>query len=229
MRSLCLLAGLCSSLATAQTLVRVEAHSVLRLPSNSASVLQLDRLEIAEQGTLLIPASLTEIRLGELHLGREARIGIAPSEQPLRLVVARGEIGAGSHISAGGAPGTLQQPAKPGRNLSLRLEKVQTAELTLDARGGAGAPGYRGLDGADGESGGCTWGQATRGHDGQQGGDGQSGAAGGQVRLEVPADFPAQLLQVRLEGGAGGPAGEGGSGGAGGKAKGCWFFRSAGA
>jgi len=223
MRSLCLLAALCSSLASAEALVKVAANSVVRLPG-SVSVLELDRLEIADHGTLLIPATLTELRVDELHLGREARIGIAPSEQPFRLAVVRGEIAAGSHISAHGATGSAQQPAKPGRNLSLRLEHVKVDGLAVDVRGGTGAPGFRGLDGADGEAAGCVWGQAGRGHEGQNGSDGQSGAAGGQIRLEVPADFPAERLTTRLSGGAGGAAGEGGSGGAGGAAKDCWFY-----
>ncbi|WP_137818802.1 collagen-like protein [Pseudomonas sp. 2FG] len=228
MRSLCLLAVLCCPLAQAEALVKVESNSLLRLPTTT-SVLLLDRLEVADHGTLLIPSSLNEIRVGELRLGRDARIAIAPSAQAFRLQVVRAELGAGSHINARGATGTQQQPATAGRNLSVRLESVTLAELTLDARGGVGAPGYRGLDGADGDSAGCTWGQASRGYDGQNGGNGQSGAAGGQVRLEVPEEFPAQLLHVRLDGGAGGAAGEAGSGGAGGAAKGCLFYRAAGA
>ncbi|MNT67400.1 hypothetical protein D3C72_2055360 [compost metagenome] len=70
------------------------------------------------------------------------------------------------------------------------------------------------------------WGQASRGWDGQPGGDGQTGGAGGEVRLEVPATFPVELLRVRLEGGAGGAPGEGGAGGRGGASKGCLLYQA---
>lgn len=222
MRSLILLAALFSPALLAQTVIEVESHSFMRLPSNS-SVLLLERLEIADHGTLLIPPGLTELRVAELRLGRGARIAIAPAEQALHLEVAQGEIASGAQISARGAQGTPQQPASPGRTLSIRLQALVAESLLVDARGGAGASGYAGLDGADGQAGGCTWGQAERGHDGQDGGDGQAGAAGARVRLELPADFPEQALQLRLEGGAGGPAGKAGSGGRG-LSKGCWLY-----
>lgn len=221
MRNL-LLAVLFSPAVLAQTVIEVESHSFMRLPSNS-SVLLLERLEIADHGTLLIPPGVTEMRVSELRLGREARIAIAPAEQLFRLEVAQGQIASGAQISARGAQGTHQQPASTGRTLSIRLQAVVTESLLVDARGGAGASGYAGLDGADGKAGGCTWGRADRGHDGQNGGDGQAGAAGAQVRLELPADFSEQALQVRLEGGAGGPAGKAGNGGQG-LSKGCWLY-----
>lgn len=228
MRSLLLLAMLGSPLAQAQASLEVHSHGLLRLPA-TAGVLAVQRVHIADHGTLLIPAGLTEIHIDDLYLGREARIAIAPSEQALRLKVAHGEIAAGAQISARGTPGSPAQPARPGRVLDIRLESVVAESLLVDVRGGTGAPGYAGLDGADGEAAGCTWGQAGRGHDGLDGGDGQAGAAGGQVRVAVPANFPADRLQVRLEGGAGGPAGKGGSGGAGGAGKGCWLYSAAGA
>jgi hypothetical protein len=228
MRSLVLLAALFSPLALAQVVIDVAPHGVMRLPA-SVSMLHVERLRIAEHGTLLIPASLSEMRVAELRLGRDARIAIAPADQVFRLEVASGEIASGAQISARGARGTPQQPALPGRALSIRLQAVVAESLLLDARGGSGAPGYTGLDGADGQAGGCTWGQASRGHDGQDGGDGQEGAAGAQVRLELPVDFPAQALQVRLDGGAGGVAGQAGQGGRGGLSKGCWLYSTQGA
>ncbi|MCY1279864.1 hypothetical protein D9M68_481340 [compost metagenome] len=228
MRKLCLLALFCSPLALADAQVSVAPHTLLRLPTTTG-LLVLDRLEIADAGTLLIPSTVNEIRVGELRLGQEARIGIAPGEHEFRLEARRAELGTGSQISARGAAGSQQKPATPGRNLSLRLEQVDLADLTLDVRGGAGAPGYAGLDGAAGKSAGCAWGQAGRGHDGQDGGDGQPGAPGGQVRLEVPENFSADSLQVRLDGGAGGAGGVAGQGGRGGAAKGCWLYSTEGA
>ena len=98
-----------------------------------------------------------------------------PSDQPFSLVVRQGEIGTGGHITASGAAGSMKKPASAGRDLSLRLEQVRVDEITLDVRGGIGTPGYSGLAGADGDSGGCLWGSASRGHDGQNGGDGRPG------------------------------------------------------
>ena len=228
MRKLLALAALFSPLALAQAVIEVDSHAVMRLPSNT-SVLLLDRLEIADHGTLLIPSGLTEIRVAQLSLGRDARLAIAPSDQVLRLEVEAAEIASGAQISARGARGSAEKPALPGRNLSLRLQAVTLENLLLDARGGTGAPGYAGLAGADGKSGGCTWGEASRGHDGLNGGDGQPGAAGAQVRLEVPQGFPVEQLQVRLDGGNGGQPGAPGAGGQGGVSKGCWLYSTDGA
>lgn len=228
MRKALLLAAFCASVAQASTSIEVRPNTLLRLPTTSAQ-LALDRLEVGDAGTLLIPAGLDEIRVGELRLGREASIGVAPSERVFRLEARQAVLGEGSRISARGAAGNHQRPATAGRDLSLRLERAEVTGLTLDVRGGRGAPGYRGLDGADGKAGGCLWGSARRGHDGQAGGDGQSGGQGGRIRLEVPEDFPAERLQVLLQGGPGGEPGAGGQGGRAGKAKGCWLYRVAGA
>lgn len=228
MRSLLVLAMLGCPLVQAQTSIEVESHELLRLPA-TASVLSVQRLHIADHGTLLIPAGLTEIRVDDLRLGREARIAIAPSEQAFHLNVAHGQIAAEAQISARGAPGSPSKPAMPGRALAIRLESVVVETLLVDVRGGMGAPGYAGLDGADGKAAGCTWGQAGRGHDGLDGGDGHAGGAGGEVRVEVPANFPLDRLRMRLEGGVGGSAGKGGSGGLGGAGKGCWLYSAAGA
>ena len=224
MRSLFLLAALCSPLAMAQT-ITVESHSLMRLP-NATSVLQLERLEVADYGTLLIPSGLTEVKVDQLVLGHEARIAIVPGSQPFSLVVRRGQLGEGSQITARGSPGTYEKAPLPGRNLTLRLESLNAAELSVDARGGTGAPGYVGLDGANGEAPGCTWGQAGRGFNGDDGGNGHDGAAGGQVRLELPLAFPAAHIKVNVEGGAGGAAGQGGRAGKGGASKGCIVYRA---
>ena len=228
MRSLLALAIFFSPLALAQAVIEVDSHAFMRLPSNT-SVLLLDRLDIADHGTLLIPAGLTEIRVAQMRLGREARLAIAPSEHALRLDVAAAEIASGAQISARGAQGSAEKPALPGRDLNVRLQVVSLESLILDARGGAGAPGYAGLAGADGEQGGCTWGEASRGHDGLDGGDGQPGAAGARVRLEVPQGFPVEQLQVRVDGGSGGQPGVPGAGGQGGMSKGCWLYSTDGA
>lgn len=228
MRNWLVLAALVSPLVMAETVIEVESNSFMRLPSNT-SVLLLDRLDIADHGTLLIPAGVTELRVAQLRLGRDARLSVAPSERELRLEAVAAEIASGAQISARGAQGSSEQPALPGRNLSLRLQVVSVESLLVDARGGNGAPGYAGLAGADGKPGGCTWGEASRGHDGLDGGDGQPGAAGAQVRLEVPEDFPVESLQVRVEGGAGGLPGSPGAGGQGGVSKGCWLYSTAGA
>ena len=223
MRKLCLLAALISPLACAQV-VSVETNSLMRLP-NTASTLQLERLEVADYGTLLIPSNVTEVTVGELHLGREARIAIVPGEQALELKVSRAELAEGSQITARGAPGTYQKAARSGRNLNLQIKALKAPQLLVDARGGAGAPGFVGLDGANGQAPGCTWGQAGRGADGSDGSDGQPGAPGALVRLAVPRDYPGRADQ-----GSGGRrcrwlGRPGGKPGAGGKAKGCLVYR----
>lgn len=224
MRNLFLLAALCSPLAYAQV-VMVDTNSLVRLP-NTTSVLQLERLDVADYGTLLIPSNVTEVTVGELHLGRAARIAIAPGEQSLQMKVNHAQLGDGSQITSRGASGTYLKAAKPGRNLNLRIDSLNAQELSVDARGGAGAPGYIGLDGANGQAPGCTWGQAGRGADGDNGGDGHPGAAGAQVRVELPRAYPAEQIKVWVDGGAGGLAGAAGKPGAGGKSKGCFVYRA---
>lgn len=227
MRNLGWLALLSCSWALADTQVKVEANTLLRLPASGATLV-LTRLEVAEHATLLLPAKLNELRVTELLLGRDAHIGIAPSVQGFRLVVLGGDLAAGSHISTRGAAGNSKKPALAGRNLNLRLENVQLTDLTLDLRGGAGAAGHNGQDGLAGEAGGCLWGQASDGEDGQPAGNGQPGAAGGQLRLEVQADFDPQVLKFNLQGGAGGAAGAAGQGGRGGAVNNCLFYDTAG-
>jgi len=224
MRNICLLAAFISPLACAQV-VSVEANSLMRLP-NTASTLQLERLEVADYGTLLIPSNVTEVTVGELHLGREARIAIVPGEQPLEFKVHRAELSEGSQITARGAPGSFQKAARSGRNLNLQIKALNAPQLLVDARGGAGAPGFFGLDGANGQDPGCTYGQAGRGADGSDGSDGQPGAAGALVKLEVPSDYPVDKIKVQVAGGAGGLAGPGGKPGAGGQSKGCLVYKA---
>lgn len=222
-----LLSTLSSPLVMAQTL-SVEAHSLMRLPSN-ASVVQLERLEVADYGTLLIPAGLTEVQVGQLVMGHESRIAIVPSPEPFKLQVKRGDLASGAQITARGAPGTFQKPPSPGRSLNVRMEQLNADVLSIDARGGAGSPGYIGLDGGNGLDPGCTWGSASRGVDGDNGGNGREGAPGALVRLELPQAFTDDRIKVNVQGGAGGAGGEGGRGGKGGVSKGCVVYRADGA
>jgi len=227
MRKLCLLAAFISPLACAQV-VNVQSNSLMRLP-NTTSTLQLEKLEVADYGTLLIPPGVTQVKIDQLHLGREARITIVPAERAIELHAAYANFEEGSQINARGAAGTYEKPARPARDLTLRFDALQANELSVDARGGTGAPGFVGLDGGNGEAPGCTWGSAGAGHNGQNGGNGQQGAAGAQVRVELPRDFPEALINVRVEGGAGGKPGAAGRAGAGGKSKGCLVYRTDGA
>ncbi|WP_332846745.1 collagen-like protein [Pseudomonas lactucae] len=224
MRKVFLLALLVSPVALAQS-VRVETNSLMRLPS-STSVLQLERLDVADYGTLLIPSSISQVTVDQLHLGRDARIAIVPGNTALQLQVRHAQLEHGSQITSRGAPGTHEKPAKAGRDLTLRINNLTAEELSVDARGGAGAQGYAGLDGANGEDPGCTWGSAGRGFNGDNGGDGLPGAAGAQVRVELPKEFPAQQIKVWVEGGAGGLPGTAGKPGKGGESKGCLVYRA---
>ncbi|AIZ31963.1 hypothetical protein [Pseudomonas parafulva] len=225
MRKLMLLAALAAPLAQAESL-QVGAHSMLRLPNKSSSV-HLERVEVADSATLLLPATLTALKIDHLVMGREARIAIAPAPSALSIEAGTAVLGPGSEISAPGAAGTYQRPARPGRDLDLRLQTLEAEQLMIDARGGAGAPGFAGLDGGTGSAGGCTWGTASRGANGDNGGDGHDGAAGGRVRLAVPGDFPVERIQVRVEGGAPGQPGAAGKAGQGGASKGCLVYRTA--
>ncbi|MGZ0718890.1 collagen-like protein [Pseudomonas palleroniana] len=226
MRKVFLLALLASPIALAQS-VSVETNSLMRLPS-STSVLQLERLSVADYGTLLIPPSISQVSVDELHLGREARIAIAPGNTGLQLQVRNAQLEHGSQITSRGAPGTHERAAKAGRDLTLRINALTADELSVDARGGAGAQGYAGLDGANGVDPGCTWGSAGRGANGDNGGDGLPGAAGAQVRVELPQSYPAEQIKVWVDGGAGGAAGTAGKPGKGGQAKGCLVYRAEG-
>lgn len=224
MRKLCLLAVLCSPLAHAEV-VTVEANSLMRLPANTG-VLHLERLEVADYGTLLIPPGVSQVSIEQLRLGREARIIAVPAERSLELRVAHAEFDNGSQINARGAPGTYEKPARPARDLNLRIESLQAPQLIIDARGGTGAPGYAGLDGGNGKDPGCTWGAAGAGANGDDGGNGQAGAAGAQVRVELPRSYPSEQISVLVDGGAGGKPGQAGRPGAGGKSKGCIVYRT---
>ena len=65
MRKVLLLALLVSPIALAQS-VSVETNSLMRLP-NTTSTLQLERLDVADYGTLLIPANVTELKVDDLR------------------------------------------------------------------------------------------------------------------------------------------------------------------
>lgn len=134
MRKLCLLAAFISPLACAQV-VNVQSNSLMRLP-NTTSTLQLEKLEVADYGTLLIPSNVTELNIDELRLGHEARIAIVPAEQALEVKVKRAELSEGSQITARGAPGTYEKAARAGRNLNLQFQALSAPQLTVDARGG---------------------------------------------------------------------------------------------
>lgn len=222
-----LLSALSSPLIMAQS-ISVESHSLMRLPSN-AGVMQLDRLDVADYGTLLIPAGVTEVRVGQLVMGHESRIAVVPGADTFNLQVRQGDLGSGAQITARGAPGTFEKAPSPGRSLNLRIEALNADLLSIDARGGAGSPGYAGLDGGNGQEPGCTWGAASRGFDGDNGANGHEGAPGALVRLELPQTFPDEQVKVNVQGGAGGIGGEGGRGGKGGASKGCLVYRADGA
>ena len=85
----------------------------MRLPS-STSVLQLERLDVADYGTLLIPATISQVTVDELHLGRDARITIVPGNTALQMQVRDAQLEHGSQITSRGAPGTHENPPRLG-------------------------------------------------------------------------------------------------------------------
>lgn len=222
MRNLMLLVLLAAPFAQAESL-DVAANSMLRLPDKSASV-HLTHLRVADAATLMLPASLVQLTVDHLELGRDARIVVAPSETPLLIEARSARLGEGSEFSATGAAGNYQRAARSGRSLDLKLAEVDAERVVIDARGGAGAPGYVGLDGGNGKAGGCTWGQASRGANGDDGGNGHDGAPGGRVRLSLPQGFAQERIVVRLDGGAPGKPGAAGKAGKGGASKGCLVY-----
>ncbi len=98
--------------------VKVQANSVMRLPKR-AQELRLRRVEIGEDAALLIPLEVSVLRIEELHMAKNARIGVAPGEERISIEVVSGRLADGSIISAPGATGTFRQSAGNGRDLTL--------------------------------------------------------------------------------------------------------------
>ena len=94
MRKLGLLVALCSPFVHAES-VKVDPNTLMRLPANT-SVLQLEQLDVADYGTLLIPPGVTQVKIDQLHLGREARITIVPAERAIELHAAYANFEEGS-------------------------------------------------------------------------------------------------------------------------------------
>ncbi|AGI23334.1 hypothetical protein H681_07290 [Pseudomonas sp. ATCC 13867] len=220
--------ALCAPLAcSAAGNVSVQANTVLRLPVKGDS-LSLDRISVGEEGALLIPSRVKVLKIGELDLAKNARLGVFPGGDTLQIDVQHGNLADGSVIAAQGGSGSFSKPASGGRNLVLHLQDVQVENLLIDVRGGVGAPGYDGLDGGSAQTSGCLWGSGRPAGNGQDGANGSSGAAGGVVRLEVPEQFDVERVRVRLEGGAGGAGGKAGKAGPRSAERGCWFYSVAG-
>lgn len=97
--------------------VKVQANSVMRLPKR-AQELRLRRVEIGEDAALLIPLEVSVLRIEELHMAKNARIGVAPGEERISIEVVSGRLADGSIISAPGATGTFRQSAGNGRDLT---------------------------------------------------------------------------------------------------------------
>ncbi|MBF3359577.1 collagen-like protein, partial [Pseudomonas aeruginosa] len=108
--------------------VKVQANSVMRLPKR-AQELRLRRVEIGEDAALLIPLEVSVLRIEELHMAKNARIGVAPGEERISIEVVSGRLADGSIISAPGATGTFRQSAGNGRDLTLRLQAVEVESL----------------------------------------------------------------------------------------------------
>lgn len=66
--------------------VKVQANSVMRLPKR-AQELRLRRVEIGEDAALLIPLEVSVLRIEELHMAKNARIGVAPGEERISIEV----------------------------------------------------------------------------------------------------------------------------------------------
>lgn len=102
--------------------VKVQANSVMRLPKR-AQELRLRRVEIGEDAALLIPLEVSVLRIEELHMAKNARIGVAPGEERISIEVVSGRLADGSIISAPGATGTFRQSAGNGRDLTCACRR----------------------------------------------------------------------------------------------------------
>ena len=61
-------------------------------------------MEIGEDAALLIPLEVSVLRIEELHMAKNARIGVAPGEERISIEVVSGRLADGSIIS---------RPARP--------------------------------------------------------------------------------------------------------------------
>ncbi len=152
--------------------VKVQANSVMRLPKR-AQELRLRRVEIGEDAALLIPLEVSVLRIEELHMAKNARIGVAPGEERISIEVVSGRLADGSIISAPGATGTFRQSAGNGRDLTLRLQAVEVESLL------PGKPGA-----ADNATG-CWIYSVDAGRAGRSGEDGANGTNGSDGSLDV--------------------------------------------
>lgn len=220
---LALLGGLLGSNGSRAESFEVADHGLLRLPSLAGAV-QLDSLTVGASGKLLVPVTITELRINQLSLKRGAKISIAPHQQPFVLTIQRAQIADGSVIAASGGHGDRGEPGGKGTDLDLSIQSGSLANLTVDVRGGNGGQGIQGQVGQSGKNAAC-WGRGSRdGLSGGNGGDGLPGGDGGHVSLALGQSQWLEVIDVMLSGGAGGAAGEPGSAGKGGAEASCWLY-----
>lgn len=110
-----------------------------------------------------------------------------------------------------------------GRHLYITMNLARLGRLTIDTRGGIGAPGRNGEPGAPGTDGSTFGSSAGNGGQGGPGGPGGKGGDGGNLTLLYRSSFTPNFkrgkknsLVLRNEGGHGGRGGQGGPGGRGG-------------
>ncbi len=195
----------------------------LRLPATEG-LLQLHTLAVGEDATLLVPASISGLKVERLTLSSKARISIAPRPERFEVLIEQANIGDGSVIAATGQAGNPGQLGGHGTDLLLEIAAGRVDNLTVDVSGGRGGDGRRGKTGSAGRDAAC-WGRgSSKGLDGGDGGDGRPGGNGGHLTLKLGKSEWLEVIDVLQYGGAGGRAGQAGDAGRGGEQARCWLY-----
>ncbi len=224
MKSLMVLVTLClSAMSVWGQAFQVPENGLLRLP-NLGQQAQLDKLDIAKGGKLLIPASIEQLTLAELTMGKDARISVAPRGSEFVLILKQAQFSDGSVLAAVGSHGDVGVPGGRGTDLRLVIESTSIENLVIDTRGGQGGNGWPGSAGESGKDAAC-WGfGSSAGTDGGDGSNGLPGGDGGNIILSLAESHWLEVIDIRQQGGAGGQAGAAGAGGKGGGEARCWLY-----
>jgi len=202
---------------------QVPENGLLRLP-NLGQQVQLQKLDIAKGGKLLVPASIEQLTLTDLIMGEDARISVAPRNTEFVLILKKAQFADGSVLAAVGSHGDVGVPGGRGTDLRVVIESTKIENLVIDTRGGQGGDGWPGAAGEQGKDAAC-WGfGSSSGTDGGDGSNGLPGGDGGNIILSLAESHWLEVIDIRQQGGDGGQAGAAGTGGQGGSEARCWLY-----
>lgn len=202
---------------------QVPEGGLLRLPNN-VSDNRIEQLSVAAGAKLLIPATISALEIGELHMAENARISIAPRDELFVLTLKNAKIADGSVLAAVGSHGDFGVPGGRGTDLRVIIDSADIANLVIDVSGGKGGDGWAGAQGRNGKNAAC-WGfGSSAGTNGGRGSDGMPGGDGGNIDLSLEQSHWLEVIDVRQQGGKGGQAGAAGVAGKGGQSASCWLY-----